>query len=173
MNGLKKNGERRKLGKNQTSLLNAMVSHDGIWIDDVRAQSWSWGPRSETIRLLKILVDRGCVLQGGSPKDRQGRRWTVTPEGHAALAGIKEAPEGENLGLIGRRITDQRPMTEEEATLEGWRFSGVHGAPTVLVLDDGTLIYPSQDHEGNGPGVLFGIQDGARVAFPCRYEEPE
>jgi hypothetical protein len=35
------------------------------------------------------------------------------------------------------------------------------GEATVLVLDDGTILYPSRDDEGNGPGALFGAdRDG-------------
>jgi hypothetical protein len=32
----------------------------------------------------------------------------------------------------------------------GWDKSGI-----VLMLDDGTYIYPSRDDEGNGAGALF------------------
>lgn len=57
--------------------------------------------------------------------------------------------------LIGQKITEIRPMTEEEETNEGWdRNSGI---PMVVVFEDGTLLYASQDPEGNGPGTLFGI----------------
>jgi len=58
--------------------------------------------------------------------------------------------------LIGKKIVEVRPMTEEELESEGW--DGGHG--TVLVLDDGTLLYPSQDEEGNGTGVMFGKKEG-------------
>lgn len=51
-------------------------------------------------------------------------------------------------------------MTEEEMDREGWYARGVN--PVALELDDGTVIYPSQDPEGNGPGDLFGF-DGEQV----------
>ena len=54
-------------------------------------------------------------------------------------------------GLDGKRIVEVRPMTNKELALEGWT-SGT----SVLVLDDGTKLYASQDSEGNGPGALFG-----------------
>jgi hypothetical protein len=57
--------------------------------------------------------------------------------------------------LEGRRIVKVRPMSRDEAAREGWLF-GRHGAAPVLELDDGTVLYPSRDDEGNGPGALFG-----------------
>jgi hypothetical protein len=68
--------------------------------------------------------------------------------------------------LIGRKIVEFRRMTKEEAEEEGWDDRGAHGGPIpVLVLDDGTLLYPSQDEEGNGPGILFGVHNGKTVGY--------
>lgn len=53
--------------------------------------------------------------------------------------------------LVGRTITEVRPMTPAELRKEYWSGPG-----TVLVLDDGTKLYPSCDEEGNDPGALFG-----------------
>jgi len=58
--------------------------------------------------------------------------------------------------IVGRKIVDVRPMTEQEMKDEYWPESRANGPAPVLVLDDGTLLYPSQDPEGNGPGALFG-----------------
>lgn len=52
--------------------------------------------------------------------------------------------------LVGRRIVLVRYMKEQEAQDMGWG-----GRPIVLVLDDGNLIYPSMDDEGNDGGALF------------------
>ena len=57
---------------------------------------------------------------------------------------------------IGRKIKKIRPMTAAEAAAEGWTL-GRHDAATVIEFDDGSRIYASQDHEGNGPGALFGV----------------
>jgi hypothetical protein len=64
--------------------------------------------------------------------------------------------------LIGKVIVNFREMTDAEMEAEGWQ-----GAPGyALVLDDGTVLYPSQDEEGNGPGVLFGLEsDGTKVSY--------
>jgi hypothetical protein len=60
--------------------------------------------------------------------------------------------------IVGRRIVEVRPMTRPEARREGWEPDQARspGEATVLVLDDGTILYPSRDDEGNGPGALFG-----------------
>jgi hypothetical protein len=69
----------------------------------------------------------------------------------------KRAP----LGLVGRTITEARPMTPKEGAAEGWLLRP-DDRPTVLVLDDGTRLYAAQDAEGNGPGVFFGVNgDGS------------
>jgi len=56
--------------------------------------------------------------------------------------------------LVGKKIASIRQLTKEELEEEGW-----DKGTTAIVLDDGTLVYPSQDDEGNGPGALFGIKD--------------
>lgn len=57
--------------------------------------------------------------------------------------------------LVNARIVSLRPMTPAEMEAEGWSIR--HGkAPTALVLDNGAVLYASQDHEGNGPGAIFG-----------------
>jgi len=54
--------------------------------------------------------------------------------------------------IQGRTIETVRSMTPDEQNDEGWGRLA-----TVIVLDDGTKLYPSRDWEGNGPGVIFGI----------------
>jgi hypothetical protein len=53
--------------------------------------------------------------------------------------------------IIGLRIIGLRPLTPKEMEQQGWY--GEHAV--ALVLENGLLIYPSRDEEGNGPGVLF------------------
>jgi len=55
------------------------------------------------------------------------------------------------LNLIGRRIVAMRPLTDGEMDHNFW--DGL--PPVALELDDGTVIYPSSDAEGNRPGELF------------------
>lgn len=62
--------------------------------------------------------------------------------------------------IVGKEIVDARKMTEEELEREGWRMPRLQEDPVALELDDGTIIYPSRDPEGNGPGSLFGFGPG-------------
>lgn len=52
--------------------------------------------------------------------------------------------------LKGRTIVKVRIMTREEADASLWSERAF-----VLQLDDDTLLWPSQDDEGNGAGALF------------------
>ena len=56
--------------------------------------------------------------------------------------------------IIGAIIVDIRPMSKEEMDKEGWSKNEI---PMVLVLSSGTILYPSQDTEGNDAGSLFGV----------------
>lgn len=53
--------------------------------------------------------------------------------------------------LTGKKIVNVRYMSKAEMDAHGW-----YNRALVIQLDDGTLIYPSQDDEGNGAGALFG-----------------
>ena len=79
-------------------------------------------------------------------KQTTEERWTIYAEEH----------------LVGRKIIETRYLTKEEAVGLGW-----HRRALVLILDDGTLIFPSKDDEGNGPGALFGNgPTGEDLTFP-------
>lgn len=52
--------------------------------------------------------------------------------------------------LLNRKIVNVRYMTSEEMEQLGW-----YCRPVVMVLDDGNMIYPSTDDEGNNGGALF------------------
>lgn len=52
--------------------------------------------------------------------------------------------------LEGRKIVRVRYMTEKEADVFCWPNKSV-----ILQLDDGTLVFPSADDEGNDAGALF------------------
>lgn len=61
--------------------------------------------------------------------------------------------------LIGRKITKVRRMSPDELRREGWSI-GSRSAPVAVELDDGSVLYASEDDEGNGPGALFGVERG-------------
>ena len=53
--------------------------------------------------------------------------------------------------IIGRKVKEIRRLTNKEKSQFGWYQDG-----PVIVLIGGTILFPSRDSEGNGPGVLFG-----------------
>lgn len=69
--------------------------------------------------------------------------------------------------FAGLTIVAVRPMTPQEAAVEGWTINPHHGPPMVLVLTEGFKIYPSRDDEGNGPGALFGTDISGQTLRVC------
>ena len=70
--------------------------------------------------------------------------------------------------ITGRRIVEVRQMSARELEAEGWPPDQT---VPVLVLDNGAILFPSRDEEGNGPGALFGAtarKRGFRVFAPKR-----
>jgi hypothetical protein len=65
---------------------------------------------------------------------------------------------------VGRTVRQIRQMTPSELEREGWEDR--HKSTRVIVFTDGSLIYASQDDEGNGPGAMFGIVDGKSMRVP-------
>jgi hypothetical protein len=57
-------------------------------------------------------------------------------------------------GLVGRKIVKVRAMQQEEMDLFGW-YESMGSVAIVIHLDDGTLLVPSADPEGNGAGHIF------------------
>jgi hypothetical protein len=52
--------------------------------------------------------------------------------------------------LLDRKIVEVRYLTDDEMDGLGWSQKCV-----VMVLDDGNIIFPSRDDEGNDAGSLF------------------
>jgi hypothetical protein len=62
--------------------------------------------------------------------------------------------------LSGRTIVQIRYLDEEEC-----QAMAIHHTPIVLQLDDGTLLWPMADSEGNDGGALF-IQPSKTSTLP-------
>lgn len=60
--------------------------------------------------------------------------------------------------LAGRKIQAVRYMTNEERNKLGWRSRSV-----VIELDNGHLIWPSADDEGNDAGAIFTTNESEPV----------
>jgi lauroyl/myristoyl acyltransferase len=52
--------------------------------------------------------------------------------------------------LLNKKIVDIRIMDKEELKANAWDFRAI-----VITLDDGEMVYPSMDDEGNGAGAIF------------------
>ena len=75
---------------------------------------------------------------------------------------VKKWTEKASALLVGRTIKSIRYLTKEEYTNLGW-----YASPIVLELDNGALLFPSSDDEGNNAGALFGQgADGSELTFP-------
>jgi hypothetical protein len=60
--------------------------------------------------------------------------------------------------MLNRTIVGVRYLLPEEAGNLGW-----HRRSVVIELDNGTLVYPSMDDEGNGAGALFTTDKNTHV----------
>jgi len=64
--------------------------------------------------------------------------------------------------LVGKKIKGVRYLTNEEAEGLDW-----YSRPIVIELNDGSLILPSRDDEGNDGGAMFGQSNqGDDWTFP-------
>ena len=68
-----------------------------------------------------------------------------------------------SVDIVGHKVVEIRGLTRKELEAEGWEGYEDQGNSyfgnsnlMALVLDNGTVLYASQDEEGNGPGELFG-----------------
>lgn len=76
-----------------------------------------------------------------------GKSWDNMTNEEKEKAWVKRAERV----LLNKKIVKVRWMTKSEQSATGWDGDRA----IVLELDDGTLVYPSRDDEGNGPGALF------------------
>ena len=59
------------------------------------------------------------------------------------------------MNIEGMKIVKVRELTAKEMDSEGW-IACHRTHPIALVLDNGAVLFASQDDEGNGPGAMFG-----------------
>ena len=70
---------------------------------------------------------------------------------------LKEKWSASYKPLVGRKIIEVRWMTAAEQKACAW-----YRAPIVIQLDDGTLLIPQSDDEGNDAGALS-VQAGSKT----------
>lgn len=99
--------------------------------------------------VLKCNPKKAKVRQGEARGQHPiGTVWTVP----YSLIHSDNAPETVGPYPNGLTITGVRYLTPQEMQTEGWEG----GTCVAVVLSDGSIIYASQDYEGNGAGALFG-----------------
>ena len=67
--------------------------------------------------------------------------------------------------LVGRKIVEVRWMTPEEANESLWDYQ-----PVILILDDGTSIFPMSDDEGNEASALCVLNNEELSTIPVMRE---
>jgi len=103
-----------------------------------------------------LLTEAGIAFPESNLLD-----WRYTGIERSAIAS-DHPEEGEifsgnasRMELPGNIITKLRPMTFDEARWLFWEYDD--HLPLVIELNDGKVIFPSQDSEGNGPGCLMAM----------------
>lgn len=66
--------------------------------------------------------------------------------------------------LLNRKIVGVEYMTVDEMNALGW-----YSRPVLIILDDGNIIYPSRDDEGNDGGALFTNNESNPVIPVLKY----
>lgn len=70
------------------------------------------------------------------------------------MATAEKYIEAEFGGLVGATIVKVRPLTPNE--VEGYGWDASFGAtPFAIFLDNGKVLVPSSDEEGNDAGFVF------------------
>ena len=69
--------------------------------------------------------------------------------------------------IIGQKIVGARHLNTGELERAGGDWVRPHQTPVCIVLENGTILYPMQDEEGNGPGVLVGHDNETDSSFYC------
>lgn len=65
--------------------------------------------------------------------------------------------------IIGKKIINIRPMTDQEIEEQYWHHDSDNAF--AIVLENGVVLFPSRDYEGNGPGVIFGYDGVSHFAI--------
>ena len=66
--------------------------------------------------------------------------------------------------LVGRVVVGVRYLTLEEQQGMGWRSNAL-----VIEFDDGSVIVPMSDDEGNNAGALLGVNEDKDYTFPVLW----
>lgn len=127
---------------------------------------------NQTVETVRELNDKEYDLLNWN-EDLHGRTRIIVLEDGTRLVPSRD-PEGNGSGffeglpsdtseLTSASITDIGPMSEDETDARDWIINPSIPAPPVITFDNDIQIFPMQDPEGNGPGVLFEINPDDEV----------
>lgn len=72
--------------------------------------------------------------------------------------------------LVGKTVTKVYPMDKKTMKALGWEDDWHKGRPVVIEFDDGTILYPASDGEGNDYGI-FNWANGTACGLLCTDEK--
>ena len=124
-----------------------LVYADGFYILEMAKGSYS------------LVIDRD-YMESKSLHDLEDKLWDFAKYELGDTLRVAETLRANNDTAEYKLIVAIRQATEKEKAREGW---GDFHNVTVIELDNGSLLYPSMDEEGNGPGSLFGCLNGRTV----------
>jgi len=81
------------------------------------------------------------------------------------------ATEGQH-ELVGLTIMEVVPISHDLLVAEGWDHNTEDPRPAMLILSDGTKVYPAGDFTGHNLGALYGERpSGELVHFEVEETE--
>ena len=73
--------------------------------------------------------------------------------------------------LVGLTIEEVVPLEHDIMVAEGWDADN-GDRPAMLILSDGTKVYPASCPKGETMGALFGVRpEGEHVHYPVQDKE--
>ena len=84
---------------------------------------------------------------------------------HNVCKDTKNMKEYNKNMLVGASVSNVRKMTQGELSAHSWDDNRGFNPVYVVELDNGVTLYPSRDGEGNGGGVLFGVDSKDESCF--------
>ena len=89
----------------------------------------------------------------------------VLDNNHNVCKGKKTMKEYNKNMLVGASVSNVCKMSAEGLKANGWDDNRGFNPVYVIELDNGVALYPSRDGEGNGGGVLFGVDSKDESCF--------
>jgi hypothetical protein len=149
---------------------NPTISNQQTLISGRGVKLSTFTQKGKTLTVIELLNSAATPLPDG--KLKPGQALILDAAELAELRQHFQATEpGPPVDPVGKVITTIRALRPQELDDLDWPEPYPVLSCPVLVLNDGTLLYPVQDEEGNGPGCLWGRRpDGQDVTILLEVE---